>query len=60
MLTYFPNTLYIIKNMVSRFRLGVAQNVCRGIALLSHDRDTRNGEWSAARPGRILPLGKTR
>jgi len=38
---------------------GVAQRVGRGIALLYHDRGTRRGEWSAARPGRILPPGKT-
>jgi len=39
---------------------GVAQRVGRGIALLFHDRGTRRGEWSAARPGRILSPGKTR
>jgi len=38
----------------------VAQRVGRGISLLFHDRGTRRGEWSAARPGRILPPGKTR
>ena len=32
----------------------------RGIALLFHDHGTRSGEWSAARPGRTLPPGKTR
>ena len=37
----------------------MAQMVGRGIALLFHDRGTR-GEWSAARPGRTLPPGKTR
>ena len=37
----------------------MAQRVCRGIALLFHDCGTRRGEWSAARPGRTLPLGKT-
>ena len=42
----------------SRYRLGVAQRVGRGIALLFHERGTRRGEWSAARPGRILPPGK--
>ena len=31
----------------------------RGIALLFHDRGTRRGEWSAVRPGRTLPVGKT-
>ena len=44
----------------SRYRPGVAQRVGRGIALLFHDRGTRRGEWSAARPGRTLPPGKTR
>jgi len=38
----------------------VAQRVCRGIVLLFHDHGTRRGEWSAARPGRTLPPGKTR
>ena len=38
----------------------MAQRVGRGIALLFHDRGTRGGEWSAARPGRTLPPGKTR
>ena len=33
--------------------------VGRGIALLFHDRGTRRGEWSAARPGRTLPPVKT-
>ena len=28
----------------------MAQSVGRGIALLFHDRGTRRGEWSAARP----------
>jgi len=32
----------------------------RGIVLLVHDRGTIRGEWSVARPGRILPPGKTR
>jgi len=36
----------------------MAQRVGRGIALLFHDRGTRRGEWSAARPGRTLPPGK--
>jgi len=44
----------------SRYRPGVAQTVGRGIALLFHDRGTRRGEWSAARPGRTLPPGKIR
>jgi hypothetical protein len=38
----------------------VTQRVGRGIALLFHDRGTRRGEWSAARPGCNLPPGKTR
>ena len=38
----------------------MAQRVGRGIALLFHDRGTRRGEWSAARPGRTLSPGKTR
>jgi len=43
----------------SRYSLGVAQKVGRGIALLFHDRGTRKGELSAAHPGRTLPPGKT-
>ena len=38
----------------------MAQRVGRGIALLIHDLGARRGEWSAARPGRSLPPGKTR
>ena len=38
----------------------MAQSVGRGLALLFLDRGTRRGEWSAARPGRTLPPGKTR
>ena len=38
----------------------MAQRVGRSIALLFHDRVIRRGEWSAARPGRTLPPGKTR
>ena len=44
----------------SRYRLRVAQRVGGGITLVFHDRDTRGGEWSAARPGLTLPTGKTR
>ena len=44
----------------SRYMPGVAQRVGRGIALLFHDHGLRMGEWSAARPGRTLPPGKTR
>ena len=58
------NTFLLLKKMVkakrSGYRPGVAQRVGRGIALLFHDRFTRRGEWSAARPGRTLPPGKTR
>jgi len=49
-----------VKVKCSRYRPGVVQKVGRGIALLFHDRGTRTGEWSAARPGRTLPPGKTR
>jgi len=53
--------IYIkVKVKLSRYRLGVAQRVGRGIALLFHDRGTSRGEWSAERPSRTLPLGKTR
>ena len=38
----------------------MALSVGRGIALLFHDRGTRGGDWSAARPGRTLSPGKTR
>ena len=38
----------------------MAQRMGRGIALFLHDRGTRRGEWSAARPGRTLSQGKTR
>ena len=38
----------------------MVQRVGRGIALLLRDCDTTRGEWSAARPGRTLPPGKTR
>jgi len=40
----------------------VAQRVGRGIALLfpSMTAALERGEWSAARPGRTLPPGKTR
>jgi hypothetical protein len=38
----------------------VAQRVGRVIVLLFHDLGTSRGEWSAARPGRTLPPGKTR
>ena len=52
--------IYIkVKVKCSRYRSGVAQRVGRGIALLLHDRGTRRGEWSAARPGRTLPPGNT-
>jgi len=38
----------------------VAQRVGRGIALRFHDSGIEGYEWSAARPGRNLPAGKTR
>ena len=38
----------------------MAQRLGRGIALLFHDAAVEGGEWSAARPGRILPPGKNR
>ena len=49
--------IYIIKVKVkwSRYRPGVARKVGRGIALLFHDRGTRRGEWTAARPGPLYP-----
>ena len=50
-----------VKVKCSLYRPGVAQRVGRGIALLFYDRGTRRwGEWSASRPGRSLPPGKTR
>ena len=49
-----------VKVKCSRYRPGVAQTVVRDIILLFHDRGTRRGEWSAARPGRALSPGKTR
>ena len=58
--TYFPHNLYIRKTRFSRYRPGLAQRVGRGIALLFHERGTRRGEWSAARPDRTLPPGKSR
>jgi len=50
----------MVKVKWSPYRPGVAQRAGRGIALLFHDRCTRRCEWSAARPGRTLPSGKTR
>ena len=38
----------------------MVQRVGRAIALIFHDHGTRRGEWPASRPGRTLPLGKTR
>ena len=35
----------------------MAQRMGRGIDLLFHDRGTRRGEWSVARPSRTLPPG---
>jgi len=51
---------FTVKRKFSRYRPGMAQRVGRGIVLLFHHRGTRRGEWSAARPGRILPPRKTR
>jgi hypothetical protein len=48
-----------VKVKFSCYRPVLAQKVDRGIALLFHDRGTRRGEWSAARPGRTLPPGKS-
>ena len=57
----YENTLTYIKNVKwSRYRPGVAQRVGRDIALLFHDAALKVGEWSAVRPGCILPPGKTR
>ena len=56
---YMCVCVYIkVKVKCSRYRLGMAQRVGRGIALLFHDRGTRRGEWSAACPSRTLPPGK--
>jgi len=49
-----------VKVKFPRYRPGVAQRVGRGIALLFHNRGTRRGKWSAARPGRTLLSGKNR
>ena len=38
----------------------MGHSVGRGTALLFHDRGTRRGGWSAARPGRTLPPEKAR
>jgi hypothetical protein len=51
---------YKKKGKAIPLRPGVAQRLGRGIALLFHDRCTRRGEWSAARPGHPLLPGKTR
>ena len=37
------NCIKVVKVKCSRYRPGVAQRVCRGIALLFHDRGTRRG-----------------
>ena len=49
-----------VKVKCSRYRPSVAQKVCRGIAVHFHDRVSRRGEWSAARPGWNLHPGKNR
>ena len=48
----------MVKVKFFRYMPGVAQRVGTCIALLFHDRGTRRCEWSAACPGRTLPLGK--
>ena len=60
--SYFGGIIPCLKKKLywSRYRPGVTQRVGRGIALLLHNRGTRRGEWSASRPGRTLPPGKTR
>jgi len=58
-LTTFCIDMYKVR--FSLYRPGVAQRVCRGIALLFHDRGTRRGwggGWSAVRPGHTFPPGK--
>ena len=57
-------TVWVSVNMYkkvkwSRYRLGVAQRIGRGIALLFTTAALEGGEWSAARPGRTLPPGKS-
>ena len=42
----------------SRYRLGVAQRVGRGIALFFHDRDTRKGRVVSSTPRPHFALGK--
>jgi len=57
----FCSMYWYEKEKWSRYSLGVAQKVGRGVGLLFHDRGTRR-EWvgSAALPGLTLPPGKTR
>jgi len=52
----------ILKGTVkwSRYRPGVAQRVGRGTDYSFLTTELEGGEWSAARPGRTLPPGKTR
>ena len=57
---YFNTTYVKVKVKRSRYRPGVAQRVGRGIVLLSMTAALEGDEWSAARPGRNLPPGKTR
>ena len=58
--TKFSKINIKVKLKWSHYSPSVAQRVGRGIALLFHALGTRRGEWSAARPGRTLPPGKTR
>jgi len=44
-----------VKVKWSRYRLGLAQRIGRGIALPFHYHSTRRGEWSSARPGHFTP-----
>jgi len=50
--------IYIYKVKFSHYRPCVAQRVCRGIALLLHDRDTRRGWVVSSTPRPHFTLGK--
>jgi len=51
-------TLEVMKVKISRSRSGVAQRVCRGIALLFHDRGTRRGWVVSSTPRPHFTPGK--
>jgi len=51
---------YILKVKWSRYRLGVAQRVGRGIALLFHDRGTRRWWVVSSTPRPLFTSGKDR